>query len=145
MGLTNNITGVCYDKKNRLYKAYVDIGGYKIRLGNFKTEQEAIIKTELKRKEFYDNDGFYNLESLYSLTDLYNFYLAWSNLKDSNMSFRSFIITNFQQRKSIENPVPLPTDLNQIQVLYLNGNKMNGIAKKLNLPIRFIQKQIKNL
>ena len=153
-------TGVCYDKKNKRYKAYVDIGGFKFTLGNFRTEQEAISKVEFKRQQFFDPQGLYHLQHLYNLNELLQLFHIWQE-QQTTKTFRTFVletytssshvgggalglglVTKGSKTKESDFLVSILTD---IQILFLNGNSSLSISKALNVPIRKVKNEINNM
>lgn len=158
-------TGVCYDKKNKRYKAYIDIGGFKFRLGNFRTEQEAISKLEFKRQQFFDPQGLYHLQHLYNLNELLQLFHTWEESKTSK-TFRTFVLETYTSHplssggaaslglkktsQGLNNNDMKGSDflvsiLTETQILFLNGNSSLSISKALNLPIRKVKNEINNM
>ena len=165
-------TGVCYDKKNKRYKAYVDIGGFKFRLGNFRTEQEAISKVEFKRQQFFDPQGLYHLQHLYNLNELLQLFHIWQE-QQTTKTFRTFVLESYQGIRTqgtssshvgggaasldlkkvglglnfndTKGSDFLVSILTNIQILFLNGNSSLSISKALNVPIRKVKNEINNM
>ena len=138
--------GVSYDKHSNKYKAYVDMGGYKMWLGSFQTEQEAMRVAEETRLTFRNKNGLYDFSKAFSENQLrYIFgYFLTHNVNDF-YGYRRLLFKIYLCKISL--PLPEPKENKSsfdnkdlIISLLLNGNAPNQISTQLHLPRRYTEK-----